>query len=187
MASPLGHMLAGIALGRAFDDSSGRRTLALLVGCVALALAPDLDFLPGLLQGQPALYHQGPSHSLVAGLALSLGAALLLRRDRRHLLRTWLLLFAAFGSHLAIDSLGRDHRPPIGMPLLWPFSDTTWRAPVTLLPGVNHAVSGSEGTREWLAMVFSWINVRAILAEFLLVGPLLILVEGLRRRRGKRG
>jgi membrane-bound metal-dependent hydrolase YbcI (DUF457 family) len=185
MASPLGHALAGLALGRAFDDSSERRTTALLVACVVLALAPDLDFLPGLLQGQPVLYHQGPSHSLVVGLALSLGVALLLRPDRRQLLRTWLLLFAAFGSHLVIDSLGRDRRPPIGMPLLWPFSDTSWLAPVTLLPGVNHAVSGSESPREWLAMVFSWINVRAILAEVLLVGPLLILVEGLRRRRGR--
>ncbi len=185
MASPLAHVLAGLALGRAFDDSSGRGALALSIGCVALALAPDLDFLPGLLQGQPALYHQGPSHSLVAGLALSLGAALLLRRDRRHLLRTWLLFFAAFGSHLAIDSLGPDSRPPIGIPLFWPFSDTSWLAPVTLLPGVHHAVSGTEGPREWLAMVFSWINVRAILAELLLVGPLLILAEGLRRLRGK--
>ena len=130
MASPLGHLLAGLALGRAFDDSSGRGALALSIGCVALALAPDLDFLPGLLQGQPALYHQGPSHSLVVGLALSLGAALLIGRGRRQLLRTWLLLFAAFGSHLAIDSLGPDRRPPIGMPLLWPFCDTTWLAPV---------------------------------------------------------
>ncbi len=178
-------MLAGLALGRAFDHSSGRGTLALPVGCVALALAPDLDFLPGLLQGQPVLYHQGPSHSLVVGLAISLGAALLLRHDRRHLLRTWLLLFAAFGSHLAIDSLGPDHRPPIGMPLLWPLSDIPWLAPVTLLPGVHHSVSGSEVPREWLEMVFSWINVRGILAELLLVGPLLILVEGLRRRRGR--
>ncbi len=185
MASPVGHALAGLALGRAFDDSSRRGALTLYISCVALAMAPDLDFLPGLLQGQPALYHQGPSHSLVVGGALSLGTALLLGRDRRHLLRTWLLLFAAYVSHLALDSLGPDSRPPIGMPLLWPFSDASWLAPVTLLPGVRHSASGSEGPREWLAMVFSWINVRGILAELLLVGPLLILAEGLRRRRGR--
>jgi membrane-bound metal-dependent hydrolase YbcI (DUF457 family) len=184
MASPLGHALAGLALARAFPDASARGAPALAIGCVALAVAPDLDFLPGLLQGQPALYHQGPSHSLIVGWAVSLGAALLLAGDRRQLLRTWLLLFAAFGSHLALDSLGPDGRPPIGMQLLWPFSDTSWLAPVTLLPGVQHAVSGSEGPREWLAMVFSWINVRAILAEFLVVGPLLILAEGVRRWRG---
>jgi membrane-bound metal-dependent hydrolase YbcI (DUF457 family) len=185
MATPLGHVLAGLALGRAFDDSSGRGALDVTIGCVALAVAPDLDFLPGLLQGQPALYHQGPSHSLVVGLALSLGVALLLRRDRRHLLRTWLLLFAAFGSHLAIDSLGPDARPPIGIPLLWPFSDASWLAPVTLLPGVRHATSASESSSVWLAMVFSWNNVRAILVELVLLGPLLILAEGIRRRRAR--
>ncbi len=186
MATPLGHMLAGLALGRGFDDSSGRTALGVTIGCVVLAVAPDLDFLPGLLQGQPVLYHQGPSHSLVVGLALSLGATLLIRPDRRHLLRTWLLLFAAFSSHLAIDSLGPDGRPPIGMPLLWPFSDASWLAPVTLLPGVRHAASDSESARTWLAMVFSWHNVRVILVEIALLGPLLIVAEGLRRRRGRR-
>jgi membrane-bound metal-dependent hydrolase YbcI (DUF457 family) len=120
-------------------------------------------------------------HSL-AGLAL--GAALLIRRDRRRLLGTWMLLFAAFASHLAIDSVGPDVRPPIGMPLLWPWSDRTWLAPVTLLPGVHHDVPGTEGMREWLALVFGWINVRAVLVELLLIGPLLILAEGFRRRRG---
>jgi hypothetical protein len=40
-------------------------------------------------------------------------------------------------------------------------------------------------SREWLAMVFGWINVRAILVDLLLVGPLLILAEGLRWRRGR--
>ena len=99
------------------------------------------------------------------------------------LARNWLLLFAAFCSHLAIDSLGPDERLPIGMPLLWPLSDATWLAPVTLLPGVHHSLSGSEASREWLALVFSWINVRAVLVELLLVGPLLILAEALRRRR----
>jgi membrane-bound metal-dependent hydrolase YbcI (DUF457 family) len=184
MASPIGHSLAGIALGRAFDRSSGRGDKSLIIGCVALALAPDLDFLPGILQGQPVAYHQGPSHSLFVGLALSLGATLLIRPDRRQLLSTWLLLFAAFASHLAIDSVGPDGRPPIGMPLLWPLSDSTWLAPVTLLPGVHHYVPGTEGVREWLAMVFGWINVRAILVELLLMGPLLILAEGFRRCRG---
>lgn len=185
MASPVGHALVGLALGRAFDDFSGRDALAVTAGCVALSVAPDLDFLPGLLRGQPLYYHQGPSHSLIVGLALSLVTAVLLLRDRRRLLRNWLLLFAAFCSHLAIDSLGPDGRPPIGMPLLWPIIDTSWLAPVTLLPGVHHSLSGSEGSREWLALVFNWINVRAILVELLLVGPLVILAEGLRRHRGR--
>jgi membrane-bound metal-dependent hydrolase YbcI (DUF457 family) len=145
-------------------------------------VAPDLDFLPGLLVGRPVLYHQGESHSLLVALAVSLVVALVLVRDRRLLLRGWAVFFAAYVSHLVLDYLGSDARPPIGIPLLWPASDATWVSPVAILPGIHHSVSGTEGTGEWLAMVFSGSNVGRILAELAVVGPLL-LFAGLKRRR----
>jgi inner membrane protein len=184
LASPIGHALAGYAIGRLATAGRTREGRQLVVACTVLALAPDLDFLPGvLLAGRPALYHQGASHSLVVALAVSLAAAWLLVRDRRSFLRGFAALFAAYASHLALDWLGSDAREPIGMPLLWPFSDATWSSPVAILPGIHHAVAGRESSAEWLVDVLSLQNARALLIEALLVGPLVLLVEWLRRRR----
>jgi membrane-bound metal-dependent hydrolase YbcI (DUF457 family) len=184
LASPIGHALTGYAIGRLATDGSTREGRRLVAACSVLAVVVDLDFLPGaLLAGRPSLYHQGASHSLVVALAVSLAAAWLLVRDRRSLLRGFAALFAASVSHLALDWLGSDARLPIGMPLLWPFSDATWISPVAVLPGIHHAVAGRESSAEWLVDVLSLQNARALLVEALLVGPFVLLVEWLRRRR----
>ena len=186
MASPVGHALAGFAVGRFLpgDPPPGGRLFLPL--CMALALAPDLDFLPGLLAGQPARYHQGQSHSLSVALAVSLLLSLLLARGWRPRLRCGAVFFAAYASHLLLDYLGTDARPPVGIPLFWPASDAAWISPVSILPGVHHSVSGTERTGEWLAMVFSLRNLRPIAMELLVVVPLLLLAEQVRRRRSKK-
>lgn len=183
MASPIGHALAGYAIGRLATDGSSRQERWLVAACMALAVAPDLDLLPGvLLAGRPSLYHQGASHSLAVALAVSLAAAWLLARDR-HFLRSFVALLAAYASHLALDGLGSDARLPIGMPLLWPFSDATWISPVAILPGIQHTQPGRESSAEWLLDVLSLANARALLVEALWVGPFVLLVEWLRSRR----
>lgn len=184
MASPIGHALAGFAIGRLAGAGRAQDDRRLVVACAVLAVAPDLDFLPGLVfAGVPALYHQGASHSLIAALVVSLGVAWLLLRDRRSLPRAASALLAAYVSHLALDWLGSDSRLPIGMPLLWPFSDATWISPVAILPGIHHALPGRESSAEWIVDVLSLQNVRAFLVEALLVGPLVLWVEWSRRRQ----
>lgn len=179
--------MTGFAVGRLATSGRGRHSPWLVPACVALAIAPDLDFVPGLLlAGRPSLYHQGASHSVAVALALSLALAWGLARGGRDLPRVWLALFAAFASHLALDWLGTDSRVPIGMPLLWPFSDATWISPVAILPGIRHSQPGRESSAEWLADVLSLENVRALFVEALLVGPLVLGVEWIRRRRRER-
>lgn len=184
MASPVGHALAGYAIGRLGERRGGPEGPALLLGCAALAVAPDLHFVPGVLAGRPALYHRLWTHSLLAALAASLLAALWLWRDRQGLARGFACLLAACASHLLLDLLGPDTREPIGVPLLWPASDATFLSPVTLLPGIRHAVATETGTREWLASVAGWYNVKAILIE-LVVSPLLLFAELRARGRGR--
>jgi membrane-bound metal-dependent hydrolase YbcI (DUF457 family) len=151
---------------------------------VALAVAPDLDVIPGLLVGQPALYHAEASHSLGAALAVSAAAAVLLRVVGLSFLAAFLVGFLAYGSHLALDMVGVDGRPPFGIPLLWPLSDMRFISPVPLLPGVRHAATASTGTVDWLQALFSLRNVIAIGIEVLVTGPLLLLGWALRRRAG---
>ena len=184
MASPVGHALAGYAIGRIGEPPRAAIPLR-WAACTALAMAPDLDFVPGILAEKPALYHQGVSHSLVAALGVSLVAALALARGRA-LPRVWLVCFAAYASHCLLDLLGSDARAPIGMPLLWPFDDTSYLSPWTLLPGIQHAEEASTATREWLSSIASWYNVKAIMIEVAVVAPLVAIAELRRRRAGHR-
>ena len=81
MATPIGHALAGYAV-YVGGSSSQSRTSILFWFCLLMAIAPDFDFIPGILQGQPNLYHQGVSHSLGAGLFVSFAAALIIGKRK---------------------------------------------------------------------------------------------------------
>ncbi|MFN2432655.1 MAG: metal-dependent hydrolase [Gemmatimonadota bacterium] len=182
MATPIGHSLAGAAV-YAFSGRPVRPPRRdLLVACVILANAPDLDFLPGLLAGDPGRYHQGVTHSLVAApAAAAIGAAFLAWRGVS--LRTGFVLLAfAYVSHLALDFFGgSDSNPPFGVPLLWPFSDVRLASPVPLVMGVRHEVEGSS--LNWLLSLFNLFNLVSIALEVALTAPLIWLGVRLRRRR----
>src|SRR5262245_59127973 len=181
MASPLGHALAGLAIGRIPDSEHAGSAHWLVPACALLAIAPDLDFVPGWIAGQPALYHQGVSHSFFVGALTAAAAALLIARGSG-VWRCFAWLFAAYVSHLAIDWLAGDTRPPIGMPLFWPFSDATFISPVPILPGISHSPHGVEGRAAWLASLLDGYNLRALGVELLVCAPLLAVVEWRRRR-----
>lgn len=200
MATPLGHALAGYIISQcthvasrpnredvergnvppsllryladtlnAQQASIGRWAVMLL--CVFMSLAPDLDLIPGMVQGQPILYHGGISHSLgmaVVASALAAWGATLLGMPWR---TAFVLSLGAYGSHLLLDMLGPDGREPYGIPLLWPLSDATFLSPVPLLRGVHHASTAGAGFGEFLQGVFSWYNVVSIFVEFLIILP----------------
>jgi len=133
MALPIAHATAGFLIHRL----DGRRTRfhgwPRALTYMAIANCPDADFLIGFALGAPGLYHRGVSHTLVAAIAFGAVAALISRavvRDR------WWPAAVAFGSvyasHLLVDALTIDARPPIGAAFFWPFSDAYFGAPVTL-------------------------------------------------------
>jgi inner membrane protein len=149
LASPIAHTLLGFTLFNL--GLAGIRDFQIrpwfLYGLVATAsLAPDLDFIPGLLLGDPNRYHQTLSHSLGMALVLALGFGAILR-----LLKTgpswanWssLLLLLIF-SHLLLDFFTQDYRPPFGFPLFWPFSETLHTSPIPIFPASVRDVSRSD-------------------------------------------
>ena len=173
MATPLGHSLAGYALAR--RAAGGRPPLALALLGVVMANAPDLDFVPGILAGHPALYHQGPTHSLGFGLLASLavaGACAL--ADRRAFAPILALGVLAWTSHLLLDMLGPDGRPPYGIPLFWPIADLHVRASVPIFLGVHHADSTGASTAEWLLSLLHLRNLAALALEALVLGPFVL-------------
>src|SRR5262245_61707155 len=107
MPTPVGHALAGLATGWFF--SVGRVGRGLLLACVLVAMAPDIDILCGS--------HRTYTHSVGAAFVVGLVGWFLFRN-----LAAALILCAACGTHVLLDWLSRDTAPPFGLMALWPFS-----------------------------------------------------------------
>lgn len=167
MATPLGHSLAGYAV--AFR--SRRRDYHLIGLCIVMANAPDLDFLPGLLLGSPALYHQGITHSIVFGCILSLLTATVYACGGRPFLRILYFCSCSYLSHLVLDFVGPDGRPPYGIPLFWPFSKEHFISPIQVFWGMHHASSSTASRWAWIQGIVSPYNVRAIIIEVIVIAP----------------
>jgi inner membrane protein len=187
MATPIGHALAGYSVFVA-GTSLKSRTPALFWCCLLMAIAPDLDFIPGIIQGQPNLYHQGLSHSLGAALFVSLAAALIVSNGA--FWKNWTLLFVAYASHLALDFFAPDGRPPYGQPLFWPISSEYYFAPTgwQFLWGVRHAKATSAPIGDWLSGILQLQNLGAISIEVLVTLPMILLaryVSSLKSRRSQ--
>lgn len=168
MATPVGHMLAG-ASASVGAHAGGTSPWRLGVGAL-LGAAADLDFVPGLLLGDPARFHHGPSHSL--GFALLVGAVAWVVASRNRW-RWALAAGGAYASHLLLDFLTFDPSSPVGIPLLWPLSEAYLISPLTPLPRVLHSS----------VSVFNLHNVGVALLEVVLFGGLLWLCIRWRFRR----
>lgn len=180
MATPIGHALAGYLVFRSFADTKHEGSGRLWI-CMVMAVCPDLDFLPGIiLKGQPALYHQGISHSLGFAIGVGLIGALVWGRRWRFLMVNWGLFSMAYGSHLVIDLFGPDLRPPFGLPLFWPISDHYYLAPFQIFWGVSHAGTASATFAEWVSGVMDVYNLGAIAIEIIVILPLILIVMRLR-------
>jgi inner membrane protein len=175
MATPVGHSLAGYAIYRLLVPGEQRRSALLLVA-VVMANAPDLDFVPGILVGAPAMYHQGVSHSFAFAAAAGVMGAVLLRAMAGRVAQMgFFLAFLCYSSHLVLDLFGRDARPPYGIPLFWPLTDHTFLSPVPLFLGVHHASRASSSTSEWVNSILTLRNVAALGVEIVLILPLVLL------------
>lgn len=171
MASPIGHVTAGYAIflsSHAARPHNGAIWVYLL-----MAIAPDLDFIPGILQGQPNRYHQGISHSLGAALVVSFATAIVVSRG--NLWKQWAFLLTAYLSHLAIDFFGPDRRPPYGQPLFWPITEEYYISPIAIFLGMHHAASTDASMLDWIRAIFSLHNFRAIFVEIAVIVPFVIL------------
>lgn len=180
MATPFGHSLAGYAIA----SRSGTSGYWLIGLCILIANAPDFDFLPGLLSGAPALYHQGITHSILFGCIVSLVAAAVYAYRGGPFLQIFYLCSFSYLSHLLLDFFGPDGRPPYGIPLLWPLSDTYFISPVALFWGMHHAGSAHGSTQDWIRGILDFRNLGAVALETILIAPFIRRMRrGLTRER----
>jgi inner membrane protein len=185
LATPIGHAIAGYAVSSFAKAPQASQRLDLIIACTFAALAPDLDVIPGLIMGSPAQFHAGITHSLSFAALVSLGIAGILRWRGPSFAFVFVLSFISYSTHLVMDMLGPDGRPPFGIPLFWPVSNIYVISPVPLLLGVKHAATANTPTSEWIQAIFSLYNLAAIAVEVLVTVPFILVAYLLRRRRSK--
>ena len=149
MPSPIGHALGGIAAGW---GSAPRRDVTAAAIVAVVACAPDLDLL--------IHSHRGESHSVGAALIAGAIAWVVTGRPR------WgAAVTLAWASHVLLDWMSNDTRPPLGVMALWPFTRDYYKASIEIFPPVSR--------RYWESRF--WIyNLRAVVAELVILGPLAI-------------
>ena len=182
MPSPVAHSLAGLVVYRSRCQKGYGSVSPAVAAVVAVAAAnlPDVDFLPGLLAGNANQFHHAFTHSL-GFLALVVGATYLVARRFSGATSFWVSLVGyALASHLLLDYLTVDTRPPFGIPLLWPFSDRVFLFPHPFFLDIHRSASPLH----FLPSLFSHHNLLAAARELLFVGVPLLLVE-LRCKRVK--
>jgi membrane-bound metal-dependent hydrolase YbcI (DUF457 family) len=173
MPSPVGHILAGAAVHLA-GTRNGTRSKLVFVLTLLASIAPDLDFLPGLLIGQMGAFHHGISHSFTFAVLIGFCIFYVVERVQKDIAgRAAVLASLSYASHVVLDFLGVNEGTR-GVPLLWPVSGQKFGLSLHLFGYFQYSDRG-------IWSVIRWNNVSAILRELLVVGvPLLFLVWGRR-------
>lgn len=177
MPSPVLHTAAGVALYYLGRGTSPLHRWGVAILVVLAALLPDIDFVVGLLMGQPNRFHGGLTHSLGGAAVGGLVLGMLVRGRRIHV---GSLCFLAYASHVILDSLTRDGRPPLGVPMLWPLSDRYFNFP--LIAAIRHGFDGAS-VGGFLQEVFSVANLRSLGVEAGIGSVLILASLGIARIR----
>ena len=166
MPSPIGHSLAGLAVGWA-TNRAGRPLRPLVLQSVtlaALSVAPDLDLLWDR--------HSRETHSIGAALIIASLAAWRRWPIGATRPRIFLAALLVWLTHPLMDSFSIDNAPPVGVMLWWPFS--------TGFVHSAHAffdpISRSWGTTEMWTR-----NFTAAMHEAAMILPILFVVWLVRR------
>ena len=179
MCTPVGHTLAGLSVLN-WQTTKGRSQSWMRILWIAIAAnLPDIDFLFGWFSGNPNQYHQEMTHSLLftAGMV---GIVWWLARSSfdGFPLHGLLMLAAAAGLHLLLDILGSDTRPPVGIPLFWPFSEIRVSSPWSVFPSVYKSSDSSTFIRSLLSLH----NLKVAGVETGVIGGVYWLFRSMRSR-----
>ena len=179
MPSPVGHSLAGLIAYQIAPEIDGMARRQVIALYLFAANAPDLDFIPGLMVGDPNRFHHGVSHSSGLALLFAIAVSLILRLRRREWRwKQFLVFLGLYLSHLLLDYLSEDHSAPYGVPLFWPASKAYYMAPLPLFPDIDR----SNATADFFPSLFSAHNLWAVSVECLVLVPFLLLAYALMKR-----
>ena len=175
MPTSIGHALAGAAAAWSIDLVPGRRAWrtapaaaswyrragnGLTLVCAALGAIADADLLFHI--------HRTFTHSIGAVIVVGVLAGAIAAASNRPVVRVASMWAAAYGTHLLLDWLAVDLRPPYGIQLFWPFSDAWYISPWIVFRQIERARLLSAATLR--------LNALAVAQEIAVLAPILIVI-----------
>jgi len=168
--------LAGLAIGLAAEPAAvsqamGRRLSSFAIVGAVVATLPDADLVyPGI--------HRGLTHSVGMTAILMIVTMVVTGWVTGRIQWRWVLLVGvAHASHIALDLMGTDRYPPAGLKALWPFSNHFYISGWDIFPPTERRVYLPHALLT---------NVRALITETVLVGPVAALLFFVKRTRKSR-
>ena len=164
MPSPLAHALFGLSLhsltARDGDEATSLPRALVFAGA---AIAPDLDLLFKLVDGRN--HHQAESHSIGCALLAGVLAWALAKLWRQPSPARWGMAAAVgWASHVALDYLGKDTHPPIGLMAWWPFSSGHYKFPWPLFMDIGRTLEWSTLRHDAVAVAWEVAILAPLLA-----------------------
>ncbi len=179
MPLPIGHSLMGYTIATSSRFKLSPNVWMNIFIFALLANLPDLDYLPGYLEGFPNRYHHHEMHSLGFAVLMGLVAGLVYLRVVGKFWACFLPIFFAVSSHLLLDLLTEDFSDPRGMMLWWPlnseFYDVSWK--------IFKSVNKSNHSADFFISLFTLHNLRVVLIELMIMLPLALAVTFTQRKR----
>lgn len=169
MALPIAHAAAGYLVHRAtFDGRPANGAWQRAAVFMFIGNLPDLDFVIGFALGFPGMVHRGASHTVLAAVLFGIAVGAFARWRWNERFGPIALAFgAAYASHLIVDFLTIDSRPPAGAQFLWPFSDAYFGTTVPVFSEIYIDGRTREG---FLRTVLAWPSVVVLLRELVMAG-----------------
>ena len=170
MPSPVGHALAGLAVGWLVQGTPPLKPKTAWVREAALfgtlGVLPDVDLLFDA--------HSGPTHGVGAAALVGLAALLIWPGQPAARVQAAIACALAYASHILLDWLGSDSSPPIGIMALWPMSRDYFESSFHVFMAISR--------RYWQGAAFWGQNLIALAREVVILGPILGAVFLARRR-----
>ena len=179
MPTPIGHLFAGAVIRQSVETDL-RRNLWFTAALLFFALLPDIDFIFGFAVGDVNRYHHLFTHSFIFVLGAGLlGGRMFSLRSAKMALNVSAIFVLAGISHVLLDCLALDQRPPYGCPLLWPFSNRFFISPVVLFSDVSR----SSDSKLFFSSLFNLHNLRTVAIEAAVLMPLWAVVWSVTRKK----
>ncbi len=119
MPLPIIHSYAGYSIYKLAKTEEEKESWGMAVLCMFLANFADFDMIPGMMVGNPDLFHRSGTHSLTAAVLCAFavaGAVKWWKKTASSFLKIFMVSLAAYFSHVVLDAFTGS----IAF-VLWPF------------------------------------------------------------------
>ena len=186
MPLPITHSAAGLATYFIFREKPSKRShnrdlflLGLL--CLVCANLPDVDFVPGILIGEPAKFHPSLSHSILISIVMALIIFFLVNKKFEGISKKSIFGCCVISllSHPILDYFTPISKKFSGYLLLWPFTVKPYISSFPLFRNVHRI---DDSVYLFFTSLINVNNFWAIIVELLFSAILLSSVMIIARK-----